>query len=78
MNDTKNLRKLREASGLTLQEAAVKAGLTTQSVWNAMHGEVSEATAERIRKVLLKAVAVRRAEADELLSRNMPAETPAA
>ena len=70
MNDVKMLRKLREASGLTLQQVAVKAGLTTQTCWSAMRGEVSDATAERIRRVLLKAVEARRVQAEALLTAN--------
>ena len=70
--NVKLLRQLREASGLTLQEAAVKAGLTTQTVWRAMRGEVSDATAEHIRKILVRAVEARRAEADELLAKTAP------
>jgi transcriptional regulator with XRE-family HTH domain len=78
--NSKLLKQLREASGLTLAEVATKADFTVQTVWSAMRGEVSDETAERIRKVLVKAVEARRAQADELLSQvNVPAtETPTA
>ena len=67
--NTKLLRELREASGLTFQEIAKRAGYAVQTCWNAEQGRVSAETHENILAVLVAAVEQKRAEADELLAK---------
>lgn len=69
MIDKKTLKLMREASGLTLAQVAAKTKLATQTCWEAERGRVSAQTAERIHKVLVRALEAKRAEADELLAK---------
>lgn len=68
-NDSALLQRMRETSGLSIQEVAVAAGLCHQSVWRAMNGRpVSDDTRATIFNVLRHAVEAKHREAGRLLA----------